>query len=306
MAKGIKLPTRLRLVRLLRAHGLRQVERMREDELRRALKELGISLAEGAPPPPEEGANGPSSSTCMRPHPEGARPVPSGEEEAGEWDDPHALPRFREPRLFVPEGRRTFLRLIAVDPTLLFCTWDLDEAFWKNPPERVELRLLRADAEDLLSDELCFATAAVDAGTRNRYLPAPGERIAVKAVLVAFAGGKPRVLAESNRAIVPPSRPAPPGPLWFARISPHADRRRLRDGALLAALAGQDVELPEGVEVFRTGRDVPSPGIEPGLSPSSAAWAARMGPLPSSGMPWSPAPWSGTFHRQRSKEGERR
>ena len=42
--RSLPFPRRLQLVKLLRAHGLRDVERMREDELKDALSRLSLLL----------------------------------------------------------------------------------------------------------------------------------------------------------------------------------------------------------------------------------------------------------------------
>ena len=42
--RSLPFPRRLQLVKLLRAHGLRDVERLREDELKEALARLSILM----------------------------------------------------------------------------------------------------------------------------------------------------------------------------------------------------------------------------------------------------------------------
>jgi hypothetical protein len=265
------LPRRLRLVRLLHAKGFRDAERLREDELEAALKRLDTlsstaSLARGK--------SGPSSSEKM------AR---TEDVNTIDWralyDDPDALPRFREPKIFLPEGDRTFLRLVAVDAERVFATWDLDAAARALVSHGAKLEL------HVLDDDRPATVHDVDTRVGGWYIDAPGERLAVLARLVTPDG---TVVVESNPAIVPANRPAPPGPLVFATLPPFVDRRMLAHGPLL-----DGTELPKGI--VRTERGVSEAKIvveEPHRSddedaPSSAerarARAAGGGPgLPSS------------------------
>lgn len=301
------------MVKLLRAHGLRHAERLREDELKVALHELGLALSEGGA---GQDLMVGSGATSGRLHPTPA-PAPAPEEPPVEeiderWDDPHAAPFFREPKVHIPEGERTFLRLIAVDWRRLFATWDLAADQWHHLLGGVELRVLPAEVPDLLNPEHALVIESVDARARGWYLEVEDQdRSALVAVLLTFDDGRPRVLATSNVTVVPPARLAPPGPLWFATLSPHADRRRLRGGMLLRALAGEKVELPDGVRVEKTGRTV-GPAGQPYEGSASEAMPRRAfeGPgdeLPSSGTrAWSGSnPWSGSLARRDDEGGAR-
>jgi hypothetical protein len=253
----VTLPRRIQLVKLLRANGLRGVERMREDDLKDALQKLRLVV-------PAPGADHPSPSShafLAR----AAEPPPP----FGDGDDPHALPRFREPKLLLPEGERTFLRLIAVKPRLLFCTWDVAHA-QRTGAARLELCWRdflgeRPSTDDLLKQQPA-ARVEVDVAAGGWYLTVPGERLAVAAAL--FVDGV-RV-AVSNVTLAPPARPAPPGPLWLATLPPSFDRRSLRHGRLLRG------EVPE-VALQRAGEtDARSVEIDIDADLPASATAMRL------------------------------
>lgn len=239
----LQLPRRLRLVKLLRAHGLRNAERMREDELKAALERLPLALS--APediPLTSPRSRPPSSDVTARlaaapPEPEPAPP------EDDRYDDPHADPRFLEPKIALPDGQRTFLRLIAVDPQQLLVTWDLDEPTRQKAQKGVKIRLTVLDDDDLDGGSYPQVIHDVDLLPGRWYIPAPNERLTVHVELLAASG---EVLAVSNAAIVPPTRPARPGPLVWATLPIGLDRRQLADKDLLAGddpgFAGAEIE----------------------------------------------------------------
>ncbi|MBI1948908.1 MAG: hypothetical protein HYS27_24690 [Deltaproteobacteria bacterium] len=239
------LPRRIQLLKLLRANGVRGVERMREDDLKDALQRLRLVV----PAPSSAERPAPSSHAFLARAAEPPPPFDDG-------DDPHALPRFREPKLLLPEAERTFLRLIAVKPRLLFCTWDVARAE-RARGGHARLELCWRDflgeppsARDLLGQQPALVVD-VDLAAGGWYLTVPGERLAIAAALVVDGAR----LAASNVTLTPPARPAPPGPLWLATLPPSIDRRRLRQGRLLrgevpeAALARLGESDARGVEI---------------------------------------------------------
>lgn len=242
------LPRRIQLLKLLRANGVRGVERMREDDVKDAL--LKLRLVVPAPAAAERPA--PSSHAFLARAAEPPPPIEDG-------DDPHALPRFREPRLLLPEAERTYLRLIAVKPRLLFCTWDVARAL-RDRGGRARVELCWRDflgeppsADQVLGQEPALRVD-VELAAGGWYLTVPGERLAVAGALV-LDGAR---VATSNVTFAPPARPAPPGPLWFATLPPSLDRRQLRHGRLLrgevpdAALERRGESDARGVEVDDT------------------------------------------------------
>lgn len=272
------LPRRIQLVKLLRANGLRGVERMREDELKDALMKLRLVV----PAPPAD-APAPSSHAFLSRPAEAPPPFPDG-------DDPHALPRFREPRLLLPEAERTFLRLIAVKPRLLFCTWDVAQAHRAGGGSaRLEVCWRdflsdRPSAPQLLEQQPALRLD-VDVSAGGWYLTVPGERLAVAASLFV---GQERV-AVSNVALAPPARPAPPGPLWLATLPPSLDRRALRQGRLLRG------EVPEAALTRRGETDARGLDVDDDLPASATAmrlpWlGAPLAAVPSSSTPPSSPP----------------
>lgn len=247
------LPRRIQLVKLLRANGLRGVERMREDDLKDALQKLRLVVPAPADHP------SPSSHAFLA---RAAEPPPP----FGDGDDPHALPRFREPKLLLPEAERTFLRVIAVKPRLLFCTWDLSRAD-RARGSHAHLELCWRDflgepprAADLLGQQPALRVD-VDLAAGGWYLTVPGERLAVAAAL--FLDGV-RV-ATSNVTLAPPARPAPPGPLWLATLPPAVDRRVLRQGRLLRG------EVPEAALVRLGESDARGVDVDDELPASATA-----------------------------------
>jgi hypothetical protein len=257
--RSLPFPRRLQLVKLLRAHGLRDVERLREDELKDALSRLSLLLPDLAQTLPTMAAPPPASIMVSRPSDD---VVPATIDDEDAW----CLPRFREPRLFVPEGERTFLRLVAVKPRVLFFTWDLAADVDKSAPARLDIVLRDAlgappAAADVV-DQPASLFVDVDLRAPGWYVDVAPERYAVVARLVQGE----RVVATSNLALTPPARPAPPGPLWHATLTPSVDRRVLRDSGLLRS------KLPEGASVAVDGEVLPEP----------TAYEVSL-PLPSSG-----------------------
>jgi hypothetical protein len=214
------LPRRIQLVKLLRANGLRDVERLRADELREVLHRLRAPLASAAPVP--------SSAAFV------ARPMEAVPPIVDESDDPCAAPRFREPKLFLPDHERTFLRAIPVKARLLFCTWDVRADVRSSLQGQAQLHLFwreflgePPEAHELLTQELA-ALVDVELSSPGWYVTVPGERLALAAALVVVVPGQgAKRIIESNLCITPPARPAPAGPLWLATLPPSLDRRRL-------------------------------------------------------------------------------
>lgn len=255
VGEAMTLPRRIQLMKLLRANGVRGVERMREDDLKEALQKLRLVV----PAPAASDRPAPSSHAFLARPAEPAPPIDDG-------DDAHALPRFREPKLLIPEAERTFLRLIAVKPRLLFGTWDASRAD-RARGGRAHLELYWRDflgeppvAADLIAQQPA-ARIDVDLAAGGWYLTAPGERLAVAAALVVDGVR----IASSNVTLAPPARPAPPGPLWLASLPPALDRRALRQGRLLRG------EVPEAL-LQRCGEsDARGVEIEPDLPASATA-----------------------------------
>jgi hypothetical protein len=254
--RSLPFPRRLQLVKLLRAHGLRDVERLREDELKDALTKLSVLLPDLQKQP-----------TTMTPPP-ASMPRPATATEAfstatttpppalvDDDDNAWCLPRFREPRLLVPEGERTFLRLVAVKPRVLFFTWDLAADVDRSQHARLEVAtrefLGDVPSRDALLEQTASLYVDVDLRATGWYVDVPPERYAVVARLVQ-AG---RVLATSNLALTPPARPAPPGPLWRATLAPSTDRAALRGGGLVKT----EKPLPAGAAVETVGEVLPEP-----------------------------------------------
>ena len=242
IVRSLPFPKRLQLVKLLRAHGLRDVERLREDELKEALARLSILL-------PDLQAHttvfAPSPSSTMGGR--SAAPVALADDD----EDHYCLPRFREPRLFLPDGERTFLRAIAVKPRVLFFTWELHRDL--RPVGHAQLQIFVRDTlgdapnvVDLLGQHPSFVID-VDASAPGWYVTIPGERTAVAAALL-IDGVR---VCTSNLALTPPTRPAPPGPLWEATLGNGVSRRALRQAGLVRGRS-----LPVGVVVATRGEAV--------------------------------------------------
>lgn len=237
--RSLPFPRRLQLVKLLRAHGLRDVERLREDELKEALTRLSILLPEHGPAFAPTTSESPPTSAMG-----GARssPAPDPDDE-----DPHALPRFREPKVFLPDHDRTFFRVVAVKPRQLFFTWDLHKDLPRDRPTWIQIfvRDFLGDVPDAaaVAAQHPSYTVDVDARAPGWYVSIPGERAAVVAALVVD-GVK---VAVSNLAVTPPARPAPPGPLWEATLLTGTSRRALRKGGLLKD------KLPKGASLVVKG-----------------------------------------------------
>ena len=249
--RSLPFPRRLQLVKLLRAHGLRDVERLREDELKDALARLSILMPDLTSEAPfvtqaPSSQSGPASLTA-----------PAVDDDS---DDPHALPRFREPRPFLPNGERTFVRVIAVKPRRLFVTWDLR---WDLPDGATRLEVMWRDvlgaspsATELLEQQPSLSIP-VDRLAPGWYVDIPADRLAVAVRFVIDAADGPVTIATSNVALTPPARPAPPGPLWLATLQPDVDRRTLRGAGLLQP------ELPVGASLDTRGEALPDAVLAP-------------------------------------------
>lgn len=249
--RSLPFPRRLQLVKLLRAHGLRDVERLREDELKEALARLSILMPDLASETPWV-AQAPSSQMGGA-----SLSTPAIDDDS---DDPHCLPRFKEPRPFLPNGERTFVRVIAVKPRRLFVTWDLR---WDLPDGATRLEVMWRDVlgespatADLLRQQPALSVG-VDRLAPGWYVDIPADRLAVVVRLVIDAADGPVVIAVSNVALTPPARPAPPGPLWLATLQPGVDRRTLRGAGLLKPT------LPDGASVETRGEALPDSVLAP-------------------------------------------
>ncbi len=287
--RSLPFPRRLQLVKLLRAHGLRDVERLREDELKDALAKLSVLLpdlhrqAESTTPPPASmtGTSAPLEAPAST-----TTPPPAIPDDEDAW----CLPRFREPKLLVPEGERTFLRLVAVKPRLLFFTWDLAGDVDRTEYARLEIAL-REFLGDLPSRESLLEQTAslyvdVDLRSSGWYVEVAPERFAVVARLVQ-AG---RILATSNLALTPPARPAPPGPLWRATLSPTTERSALRGAGLL-----KPESLPEGAALETVGEILPEPTAVEVVVPLPSSGEHRFQILAPPPVPSGDVPSSGSL-----------
>ena len=286
--RSLPFPKRIQLVKLLRAHGLRDVERLREDELREAVARLQILITDGEAIGMSSSSL-PASSSVVRAH--GAEPPPVFDDS----DDPHALPRFREPKLFLPEQRATFLRAIPVKPRTLFCTWDVEAhvRHGLHGPVRIDVRALdflgEAPEADAVLRLPVAASVDVELGSPGWYIPVPPER---QALVCSLMSGE-RVLAHSNVALLPPARPAPPGALWMATLGPGVDRRQLLKSGLLRG------KLPSGVVVEKRG-ETDARGIDSveDLPGSSFRFKGNV-PVPSPPSSSAAAAWSGQAYSWR-------
>jgi hypothetical protein len=243
--RSLPFPRRLQLVKLLRAHGVKDVERLREDELREALTALGISL----PDLVDDAPFAPPSSTTSGAIPQELTTAAIEQAIDVDADDPHALPQFREPRVSLPEHDHTFVRAIAVAPGELYCTWQLHTDVVPGP---VRLRVHTAEylgtappVEEMLQRP--GVDAEVDRDAPGWYLRQPPERLAFLVELVVKSDAGDVVVATSNPTLAPPSRPAPAGPLWMATLTSDVDRRALRNSGLLQP------SLPAGAHVEHLG-----------------------------------------------------
>lgn len=231
-------------MKLLRAHGLRDVERLREDELKEALARLSILM-------PDLAKDGPFVQAPSSQLHGAATDAPAFDEDD---EDRYMLPRFREPRPFLPNNERTFLRAIAVKPRVVFATWDTR---WDLPdgPARLDVYahdvLGDAPATDAILKRRPLFSVGVDRTAPGWYIDVPADRLAIVLRLVIDAGGDDVVVATSNVTLTPPARPAPPGPLWLATLQPGVDRRTLRGAGLLKP------HLPDGASVEERGTALP-------------------------------------------------
>jgi hypothetical protein len=276
---SLPFPRRLQLVKLLRAHGLRDVERLREDELKDALAKLSVllpSLAEAEPTPEPLPFSATSAQADLTDEPVSSAALPmqalnattttTPPPPAVDDDNAWCLPRFREPRHVVPEGERTFLRVVAVKPRVLFFTWELqrfaDDAgqqrLGEDPAKaRLEVALQPYLGEvpswAALQDAPSALTVDVDLRAPGWYVEVPAERFAVVGRLVQ-AG---HVLALSNLALTPPAVTAPAGPLRRATLAPTTPRSSLRGGILW-----KPATLPEGVQAQTLGEIAPEHGAD--------------------------------------------
>lgn len=266
---SLTLPRRIQLVKLLRANGLRDVERMREDELKEALLRLRLVI----PDPLKASATSGTSSGALLARPADPPPV------LDDSDDPYASPRFREPKLFLPDNERTFLRAIAVKPRLLFCTWDMQRDARAALDGPVQLHLFWRDflgdpptAQELLRQEPA-ARVDVELSSPGWYMNVPGERLGLAAALVVVGAAGVRRLAESNLCLTPPARPAPPGPFWLATLPPSLDRRRLAERKVFGA---DGTDLKRVGETDARGIDVDVEDLPSSSERARAPWSSLL------------------------------
>lgn len=278
-------PLHIDLAALLRSGGFAALEKARPAEIRAALAKLSQRFPEVA----SLLAKHPSSDSFLTAQAASmtapkTSPLPANWEQL---DDPYALPRFFEPKPFLPEGDRTFLRLIAIDARRLFCTWDLSADVHQHIDGAVELHLYQRDwlgvpprLEEIVQSAPC-QVLEVDVAARSWYLPTPAARVAVVVRLVVRNTHQQiRVLSTSNVALIPADGPAPAGPRWFATLPPKVSRRALaQSDALEQALYHDEAQatLPEGASISTLPSDVPTPAV---LSPEAMQELARLLGLP--------------------------
>jgi len=249
--RSLPFPRRLQLVKLLRAHGVKDVERLREDELRDALARLSILLPDLAAEAPFAALPASPSSTIHAADGDADTIVDTDtaaidaiDEDA---DDPHCLPRFREPKVSLPEAQHTFARAICVKPGEMFVSWQLRddvvvgdvalevfavEYFGRSPDAAAVL----ATTPRLVVD--------VDRASHGWYVHIPQERWAVVVNVVVASDEGRVVVATSNLALATPAKRSAAGPLWLASIGPEVDRRVLREhGGVFSPTPHVGVEL---------------------------------------------------------------
>lgn len=230
-------------MKLLRAHGVRDVERLREDELREALANLAVLLPEPGPATPWSPP--PPASVIHQ--------VARAADVDMDLDDPHCLPRFREPRPFLPDHERLFVRAICVAPRRVYCTWDVSSDLLERPA-RLDVAWLsflgNPPDEATLNGAASCISVDIDLRAPGWYVEVPADRLALQVRLVVASDDDGFVVqSRSNIALAPPARPAPPGPLWMATLSPSTDRRRLRGGTLAQVQESEGVRVEEVGEV---------------------------------------------------------
>jgi hypothetical protein len=242
----LSIPARIRLLRLLRDHGLRRAERLREDEMQEALKELPAllelwqsRLERGeAHLKSETPMQAPSSSTLHRRPVRGPSPASALAHARATIVDPS---EEIDASLLLPEGERTFLRLIAVDTQTLFATWDLSSQNRRDIQEPVRLHLFvnRGTTPWLIED--------IQLKSHNWYVGAPDERQTVTAQLV---DAQDHIIATSNETIVPPSKTAQPGPLLFAQVQLTSALPDYANHSLADWIEATDAEKVSNAEFF--------------------------------------------------------
>ena len=227
---AVPTPIRIKLLRLLKSHGLRRAERLREDEMRHALQELPDLVkrwqdhieqtVHGGTMKPE---NTPSSSAHWNRGYQ-RRPAPLAGS-ASVTPSNHKLEPEPDAALLLPQGERTFLRFIAVDEETLFCTWDLSSDGRQQAKNGVRIRILNEETQAVLFDEQVHS----DAHRWYFRLHDDYHGPTLRALLVSSEGTP---IATSNPVIVPRSRPAPPGPLLFATVPPEVSLQQYAEHAL--------------------------------------------------------------------------
>ena len=259
---------------LLQAHGLRAAQARRPAEIRALLTHLLADLDDTGPV------------TSGEPAPGSRMPGPPAHKTPGDpafAADTAACsiaggdPFFGEPAPVLPEGERTFLRLVAVDAETLFCTLDLsaaDRARFQGGA-RIVIDTPRLDET---GPARAASSVAIDIAPGRWSLPAPGPRQVVVARLCTPAGD---TVVTSNPAIVPANTPAPAGRAVFVTIPSDVDRATLADGALYAALsdpAPGAVEHTLGVRV-----EVRGTAHAPAQASQAAPAASSIGSPPAHG-----------------------
>jgi hypothetical protein len=142
-----------------------------------------------------------------------------------------------------------------VKPRVLFATWDTR---WDLPDGAARVEVYARDflgdapgADQILQTPPRFSVG-VDRLAPGWYIDVPAERLAiVLRFVIDTHDGDHVVVATSNVTLTPPARPAPPGPLWMATLSPGVDRRALRGAGLLKP------HLPDGAAVEARGEALP-------------------------------------------------
>jgi hypothetical protein len=246
------------LLTLLGSRGLRELERTRADQQSASLRRL-LELM-GQPNPSPHAVAVATTSSVMPLRMPSNEPLAGGDEHDTAEND-HRLFRFREPPPEVPHGWGSSVRLVAVAPGQLFCSWHM--AHGQGAAGLLTIVLVRAPHgydDDNNDSPSTVIEQTIELGGGRMYLPVMLGRGWVEARVRDHHGDE----WVSNRAWLVPDAVAEPGPLWWAEVPVTVDRRTLVGGGVLRGAAG--------VRLRHAGTVQASAHSWRGTS-SSAAWA---------------------------------
>lgn len=221
------------LLQLATRRGIERPERFSANELEALLQALPADADSPLPSAPSSGAglHAPALE-ALSDAPKDAPPAPGYQEN----------PFYKEPPVTMPAllGQDA-VWLLAVEPEVLFCTWDISDRTRARAGAggKPTLRLVSPDAAGHVDVEIDFRAD-------GWYVASSWERVRVTALLGVTEQGRFEQVANSRAVMIPPRTAAPVRRTFMAHIPYDLDRRMIPNRSVVAWARGEPLaELPQ-------------------------------------------------------------